>query len=284
MTLTGCAVYKPYPPGQIPPPSEPPTSHLSQTATLVTQAASQIGGSVRTTGEDFSRLQKIWYSLTLAAGAPPYWYPIVIIDHPTMTNAAMVDGSIAQVYSRLVNRITSDDDLAVVLSHELAHALLKHNENASDIKSNKAGSALFGAILGGVVGAIQARNGASQYEAQKSAANFSNLGTKIAEGATVKRYQREQEYDADRVGILLMAKACYDPNLAPEFWSQRATQVFESTRGLTSFFDTHPLTDERADNLKASLPAAQAAFLNNCQIIKEETKKEKKKTKVKKRK
>lgn len=99
--------------------------------------------------------------------------------------AASSDGSIVQIGDRFFQDYT-DTEIAVVVAHELAHIILRHNERRDAARVNRG---LF-AELG--------RNG---------------------------RLMRETENDADRLGIYLMANAGYDPMAAPTFWRQKGGDI-----------------------------------------------------------
>ncbi len=76
---------------------------------------------------------------------------------------------------------------------------------------------------------------------------------KVSAGLMLQ-YDRDQEYEADQIGLMIMGKAGYDPRVAVEFWN-RASEIFGSSGG-GSFLSTHPTADDRAEELEEALPVA----------------------------
>jgi len=78
-------------------------------------------------------------------------------------------------------------------------------------------------------------------------------------------YNRKQESEADHIGIMLMAKAGYDPNEAPKFWKRFASTKNEQYT--PEFLSTHPADSRRSEDLQKLVPEAQSHYANAAQKI-----------------
>ncbi len=137
---------------------------------------------------------------------------------------AYADGENIVVSTGMMAFIESDDELALVLSHEMAHNLLGHPDAAT---SN--------AMAGGVVGLLADALAASQ--GVDTRGQFSQLGAE----AGVLRYSRGFEAEADYVGLYIMAAAGYDISNTPYFWRRFSVQDPDGIYGGR----THPSNPER---------------------------------------
>jgi predicted Zn-dependent protease len=80
----------------------------------------------------------------------------------------------------------------------------------------------------------------------------------VGMGAYALAYDRDMEYEADHIGMMLMAKAGYDPSAAIRFWTN-SDEIFGGSNSL-SFFSTHPSNSDRLDALNEYLPIAQQYY------------------------
>jgi beta-barrel assembly-enhancing protease len=153
--------------------------------------------------------------------------------HPVRTpyfNANMAPNGMMQVWSGLLLRVENEAQLAAVLGHEIGHYLQRHTlDRMRDIKSRAAGAAFMGMF--GVVGLIG----------------------QLATIAGAMAFSRDQEREADRIGIQLMKGAGYDPREAGKVWGNlldelRATPGNDPSRN-SVLFASHPPSDERRETL-----------------------------------
>ncbi len=168
---------------------------------------------------------------------PDEWEFVVFEEDETVNAFAMPGGKIA-VYTGLLNLVKSDDELAVVLGHEVAHVSARHgNERMSqNVLIKGLGFALAIGVMrsgGGNQSAILDAYGAG-----------STLGI-------VLPFSRRDETEADCMGLIYMARAGYDPRSAVTFW-ESMKQEEESI--LPEFFSTHPADDSRIETIKSQLP------------------------------
>jgi len=121
----------------------------------------------------------------------------------------------------------------VVIGHEIAHALREHSrERISRAYAEQV-------ALAGIALATGASNTTMQLASQVSAVTFQ------------LPHSREQEAEADRIGLELMARAGYDPNAAIVLW-QKMGKLAQG--GPPEFLSTHPSGDSRIRDLEAAVP------------------------------
>jgi len=167
-----------------------------------------------------------------------YQWEFNLIDDKAINAWAMPGGKVA-VYTGIFPVTKTDTGLAVVLGHEISHALAGHgNERISQAMVAQYG----GAILGSTIS-----NG-------QLAAIFQQaypIGAQVA----LLKYGRSQELEADEMGLYLMAMAGYDPREAQPFW-QRMESASGSGNRPPEFLSTHPNPDTRRADLEKHMPKA----------------------------
>ena len=161
-------------------------------------------------------------------------WSIKIIDDPETVNAWAMAGGKMALYSGLVEKIKpTDDELAQVLGHEIAHALAKHSAE----KMSVAMASSIGVVA---VGVAADRKG------------LALTGAAIAAALAVQKpNSRAAESEADRIGIELAAKAGYDPHAAVTLW-QKMAKV--GGKGPPEFLSTHPAPENREKTLASLVP------------------------------
>ena len=161
-------------------------------------------------------------------------WSIKIIDDPETVNAWAMAGGKMALYTGLVKKINpTDDELAQVLGHEIAHALAKHS-------AEKMSVALASSIGVVAVGVVAENKGLALTGAALAAVL-----------AVQKPNSRAAESEADRIGIELAAKAGYNPSAAVTLW-QKMSEV--GGKGPPEFLSTHPAPENREKKLAALVP------------------------------
>ena len=150
------------------------------------------------------------------------------------------------VYEGLLPVTRDEASLAIVLGHEIAHAVAKHAAEQMSKKIRQAygtqiGGGLLGAIGGETLGNV-AQVVANQYF------SFQNL-----------KYSRDNETEADHMGLIFAAMAGYDPNAAIGFWQRMAAQ---SGKGGSDIFSDHPSDEKRIIALQKLIPEAMTYYRN----------------------
>ncbi len=160
-------------------------------------------------------------------------------------NAWVMPGGKVVVYTGILPVTRDDEGLAVVLGHEIAHAVARHgSERMSQ-------GLLF--ELGGMAlsRAVQERPEATQQLFMQSYGLGAQIGVLLP-------YSRLHEREADRLGMIFMAMAGYDPSAAVDFW-QRMAAAQEGPRP-PELLSTHPADDTRIAYIKEVLPEAMQYY------------------------
>ena len=167
-----------------------------------------------------------------------------VVDSKQVNAFCMPGGKIV-VYTGLLNLVGngphSDDELAAVMGHELSHALAKHaNERISNQLLLQAGGQILGAavntrsqLLGGLINQAY------------------GLGAQVG---VMLPFGRKQEYEADKMGLVLMAMAGYDPRYAVNFWQKMSASKGGAQQN--ELLSTPPSDANRRTEFQASLPNA----------------------------
>lgn len=179
-----------------------------------------------------ARVQRIGQHIAVAANKPGYRWEFKVIDEPKTINAWALPGGKTAVYTGLLNLNLTDDELATVMAHEVAHALAQHSRERI---SQQLGFELGMRVLGA------AGLSPGQLEAV-------NLAFGIGVGLP---FSRRQESEADLVGLDLMSHAGYDPRAALSLWKKMAAA---SGNGPPEFLSTHPSSKTRTREIEQALP------------------------------
>lgn len=170
------------------------------------------------------------------------WDFKLVVD--TAVNAFCMPGGKIVVYEGLLPVTQSETGLAVVIGHEVAHAIAKHtNERLSQQMATQLGISVIGSVIPDKYALMKAYGPA-----------VLGLG---AEYGIMLPYSRKQEYEADQLGLIFMAMAGYDPAEALSFWSRMAAQ---SQSWIPEILSTHPSDEKRIANLQKVLPGAQQYY------------------------
>lgn len=162
----------------------------------------------------------------------------------TSVNAFCMPGGKIVVYEGILPITQTDAGLAVVLGHEIAHAVAKHaNERMSQQLALNTGLSTLSTLLS-----------QKSQTTQTVAALVFGLGAEF--GVTLP-YSRKQEYEADRLGLIFMAMGGYDPQEAIGFWNRMAAK---SGSAMPEFLSTHPSDAKRIANMQKIMPEALTYF------------------------
>jgi metalloendopeptidase OMA1, mitochondrial len=174
--------------------------------------------------------------LAKVVNRPDYDWQYTVFENPEPNAFALPGGKIG-VYSGLFKVVHNEAQLAAVLGHEVGHVVANH------VAERMSREALVQTGLGVLDG-----TGAGQY---------SGLLAQAATLGVVLPFSREQEAEADEIGLMLMARAGYDPQAAVQVWRN-----FESVGGQRppEFLSDHPAPGNRIQHLQQIMPRAQAAY------------------------
>lgn len=172
-----------------------------------------------------------------------YKWEFNLVEDPQV-NAWCMPGGKVVVYTGLLNVTQNEAALAVVLGHEITHAVAHHgNERMSQV-----------AVAQGleVAGNIFTQNNS------KANAIFSNVFAPTAQIGVLLPNSRNQEYEADHFGLIFAAMAGYNPQEAIPFWQRMAAAGGKS--GTPEFLATHPSDANRIAKLQQYMPEALSYY------------------------
>lgn len=230
----------------------------TNTAALNAQAASsyaQLKASearaIDTTSNTARRVQTIFNRLRPHADAAnktgaKFEWEITTFRSDELNAWAMPGGKMA-VYTGLVDKLKlTDDELAAIIGHEMAHALQEHS------KKQAGQQALTGLAMKYGSQVLQAKTNIG--------ANSIDLGASLlSEFGIDKPYSRNHEFEADRIGVLLMAQAGYNPQNAIGVW-EKMKSVTGNSSTVSSLMSTHPNHDARMAAIKKQLPEVMPIY------------------------
>lgn len=214
----------------------------SEEAQLGEQAWKEVLSQNRVSGNSNYNiaLKRVGANLAKAANKPDYKWEFIVFEN-TEPNAFCLPGGKVGVYSGLFQYTANDAELSSVVGHEIGHAIARHGgERMSQSAVQEIGAQAVATTLNGKsAGTIQA--------AMVAYSAGTNLGVMLP-------YSRTHEYEADKLGLVYMAKAGYNPNAAITFWQKFGKLSQTGTVG--EFFSTHPMSEKRIEEMKAYLPTA----------------------------
>lgn len=194
--------------------------------------------SVKNVGNRIKNAAENYYkSIGRSADLANYNWEFNLIQSNQVNAWCMPGGKVA-VYSGILPITKDDTGLAVVMGHEVSHALAGHgNERISQAMAAQYG----GALLGGTI---------SNSQWAKVFEQAYPVGAQVA----LLKYGRNQELEADQMGLYLMAMAGYDPRQALPFWQRM--EAASGSNGTPEFLSTHPNPESRRADIDKNLPKA----------------------------
>ena len=201
---------------------------------------------VKKVGQNISTVVEAYLKANgMSSDIANYSWEFNLVKDTTM-NAFCMPGGKVVVFEGILPVTKNEVGLAVVLGHEIAHAVAKHsNERMSQQMLVQYGSSLTDVLL-----------------ANKPATTRSAISTIYGIGSqygVMLPYSRKHEYEADRLGLIFLAMAGYDPHEAITFWERMAAN---STGAPVEFMSTHPSDANRIAKLKELLPEALKYYKN----------------------
>jgi metalloendopeptidase OMA1, mitochondrial len=234
-------------------------SSVEQEAALGLQAYEEIlsQSNVVTTGELPAQVREIAQRLVKVApsveadlakarGAQPitqwdaFEWDVSVIESD-QANAFCLPGGKMAVYTGIVPVAQNGDALAAIMGHEIAHALLRHGaERMAQQKLAQIGSIAAGVAVGDM-------------DPQQQRMVMAALGAGVQYGVMLP-FSRDHETEADEVGLMLAAAACFDPREAIGLWERMGAS--KGGAAPPEFMSTHPSGGSRIQRLQELMPAA----------------------------
>lgn len=201
-----------------------------------------------TDAQAVAMVRRVGERLAKAADKPDYKWEFNLIDDPKTVNAWCLPGGKVAVYSGILPVTRDENGLAVVLGHEISHALARHGGE----RMSQGMLAQFGGV------ALEAALASKPAETQALAAQAYGAGAQVG---VLLPFSRKQESEADHIGLILMAKAGYDPANAVPFWERMAAMNKGGAGGgLRKYLSTHPPDEQRIADIKKELPEAEGYY------------------------
>jgi predicted Zn-dependent protease len=185
--------------------------------------------------------------IAAAANRPDYRWEFAVLINDKEANAFCLPGGKVGIFTGLLKYTRDEAGLATVIAHEAGHALARHaGERRSQSMLTQVGGLGLGLGLGGVSPA-----------AGQAVMQGYGLGTQLG---ILLPYSRSHELEADKIGLILMAKAGYDPALALDFWRRMMTDP-KIRMQPPQLLSTHPAAETRLQAMAEFLPEAQKQFV-----------------------
>jgi predicted Zn-dependent protease len=162
-------------------------------------------------------------------------------------NAWCMPGGKVVVYTGILPVAQDDSGLAVVIAHEIAHAIAQHG-------SERMSQGLLVNLGGGVLSSALEKK---PEETKNLWMTVFGVGTQYG---VILPYSRLHENEADHLGLIFMSMAGYNPNAAVAFW-ERMSKIKKGQLNL-EFLSTHPTDQTRINNIKAEIPEAMKYYEN----------------------
>jgi predicted Zn-dependent protease len=199
---------------------------------------------VLTSGQEVQQVERVTARLVEAVKIEEpelgelFEWEVRVIDAPETANAFCLPGGKMAVYTGILPVAKSDAGLAVVMGHEIAHATRRH------------GTAAMTRAVGFQTLIEYALNGPVTQ-------SLAGIGSQLAQ----LQFGQSAELEADREGVMYLARAGYDPREAVEFWSRMAQlSGGDEPSWLEGFLSTHPSNQKRIDQLQDLMPEALAVY------------------------
>ena len=208
----------------------------SQSEGAFRQVMRQFGNQILPPNHPDSRMvERVMRRLIPASGLGSEGWEVRVIGDPTQQNAFVLPGGKVFVFSGILPICGTEDGLAAVLGHEIAHNVAHHSaEKMSQ----------YFLLIGAIYLAAPVFN---------VDPNFLSF---LLDYAVERPGSRKMETEADQLGLLMMAKSCYDPQKAVTFWERMAKAEQYSPPQWTS---THPSSQTRIRAIQSWVPEAQQA-------------------------
>lgn len=167
-----------------------------------------------------------------------------LIDDPSMVNAWCMPGGKVAFYTGIMPICQDEAGVAVVMGHEVAHAVANHaRERMSQ-----------GLVANGLLGTLGAALGQNPTLTKQLFFQAVGVGAQVG----MLKFSRQHESEADKIGLIFMAMAGYDPHEAPKFWERMSSQ--SGGGAPPEWLSTHPSHGSRIKDLNEAIPEAMKYY------------------------
>lgn len=202
-----------------------------------TQTVTKVGNNIAAAVEQYFRENN------MSDESKNYVWTFNVVQDETV-NAWCMPGGRVVFYTGILPICDGEDGIAVVMGHEVAHAVAKHgNERMSQ-----------GILIQGAGMTLDVLSSEQPDLTRGLLLQSFGIGSQLGSLA----FSRNQELEADKLGLIFMAMAGYDPSEAVDFWQRMANQ--SNGQAPPEFLSTHPSDQRRIDDLRAYLPEAMKYY------------------------
>lgn len=166
-----------------------------------------------------------------------------LIDDPNMVNAWCMPGGKVAFYTGIMPICQDEAGVAVVMGHEVAHAIANHGRERMS----------QGMVANGLLGTFASALGQNPGLTKQLLLQAVGIGTQVG----MLRFSRQHESEADRIGLIFMAMAGYHPGAAPEFWERMSAGGGGEP---PEWLSTHPSHATRIKELNEAIPEAMKYY------------------------
>jgi predicted Zn-dependent protease len=229
--------------------------------------------------DSLAMVQRVSNRMIAVAGRTDWTWTVNLVDFgPTsafgvgftgdQNEAFALPGGKIGIHSGMLTVTTDENGLAALMGHEMAHAVARHmGERITELILVAGGVTVAGAVIFPVVaGIIPATAGAvGATELLTIAQNIYGMGCGGVGGTLIAGFSKTQEEEADHIGLILMAKAGYDPAKAMDFWNRLLQETARPVKPgfigkLEKYFQVHPITAERIAKMQGLIPGVRAQY------------------------
>ena len=221
------------------------TSYRETLASSKLSTNAQQTAMVKRVGERISKaVEQYMAENNMSSALNGFQWEFNLIDDASINAWAMPGGRVA-FYTGILPVCQNEAGIAVVMGHEIAHAVANH--------SGERMSQQLLTQLGGTALSVALQEKSQQ--TQQMALTVFGVGSQLG---AILPYSRLHEFEADRLGLIFMAMAGYDPYEAPKFWERM--QALSGGNAPPQFLSTHPSDAKRISELKAAIPEAMKYY------------------------
>jgi predicted Zn-dependent protease len=201
---------------------------------------------IKRVGERISKaVEQYMAENNMSSAISGFQWEFNLIDDPNTVNAWCMPGGKVAFYTGILPVCQNDIGIAVVMGHEIAHAVANHGSErmSQEIVVQLGSTALSTALQ------------QKPEQTQQLAMTVFGVGSQVL---GILPYSRLHESEADKMGLIFMAMAGYNPNEAPKFW-ERMKSLSEGSAP-PQFLSTHPSDNKRITDLQAAMPEAMRYY------------------------
>ena len=200
---------------------------------------------VSTDPEITALVERVGWNIARVSDRPDFEWEFTVFDKADVQNAFCLPGGKVGIYTGILEVTENEAGLATIIAHETAHAIAKH------------GAERYSHGIMMALGAVLVDKAANESRNEERWKIAYGLGSTLF---LALPHSRQQENEADYIGLIYMARAGYDPREAVELWRRFAAYKEEEGLKIPEFLSTHPTDETRIEHLESFLPEALEVY------------------------